>query len=69
MKRTDLMAEFWAFYRDIDQEWVLDVFDLALGFYTGRHPDRPLHLALNFANKARTRAEAEQQAEQEGVAA
>lgn len=56
---SDLMAEFWLFYRDIDEEWILDVFDLALGFYTGRYPDRSLHLALNFANKARDRAERE----------
>jgi hypothetical protein len=57
------ISEFWPWYRDIDQDWVLDVFDLALGFYKGRYPNRPLALALKFASKARTRSEHEQESD------
>jgi hypothetical protein len=49
------MNEFWPWYRDIDEEWVLDVYDLALGFYKGRYPKRSLALALKFAEKVRSR--------------
>jgi hypothetical protein len=48
-----LMIEFMAWARRVDEEACLDVFDLALGFYAGRHPERPHHLACAFADRAR----------------
>ena len=53
------MTEFLAWRREIDCDELLDVFDLALGFYFGRFPNRPHHHACNFADKARTIASAE----------
>lgn len=53
MKTSPLMAEFLAWREETDGEGVLDIFDLALGFYYGRYPKRRHQLACDFAAKAR----------------
>ncbi len=50
---TDAMKEFLCWRADVDNDGLLDTFDLALGFYYGRFPKRRHQLACDFAAKAR----------------
>lgn len=56
---AEMFDEFWRWYREIDQEWLLDAYDLALGFYKGRYPRRALDVALKFAEAVRAKARLE----------
>lgn len=49
------MDEFLRWKSEVDSDNLLDVFDLALGFYFGRFPNRPHRYACDFASKARDR--------------